>query len=178
MLVWIIIYSTLFALATTWALVSIIERKETAYMQGGVSFTDAFLIGAFFLLFIYISNMIILIRWPRSAILYDLAVVTGLAGFGLYRETRYKLRGVFRRRSLREEALNLEWNIAKDPANAAYYERLSEVYEELGNKARALEAARAAEKIDPERMRNSWRIKHLEKDLSASARGQRRGKAP
>jgi len=162
-LLWIIVYCTVFALAWTWALVWIIERKETRYTEGGVSFTDAFLIGAFLLIFVYISNIVVLIRWPRSAVVYDLLLVTGLAGFGLYKETLYKARAAFRWKRLRDEALALEWNITKDPANGAYYERLSEVYEKMGRKRRAIEAARAGAKLDPS-IKNALRLKHLEED--------------
>lgn len=169
MLLWIIIYCTVFALAWAWALVWILERKDRIHLAGSASFTDAFLLGAFFLIFIYISNMVVLVRWPRSAFFYDLALVTGLAGFGLYKETTYKVLAAFRWKRLRDEALALEWNIAKDPSNGAYYERLSEVYEKMGKKDRALEAAKAAAKLDPA-VSNALRVKHLEENNRSAGR--------
>ncbi|HAT72173.1 MAG TPA: hypothetical protein DCS63_05095 [Elusimicrobia bacterium] len=172
MLLWIIVYCTVFALAWAWALVWVIEREDKTFMHGTISFADAFLVGAFSLIFVYISNIIVIIRWPRSAFLYDLLLVTGLAGFGLYKETVYKTRAVLSWKRLRDEALALEWNITKDPANGAYYERLSEVYEKMGKTRRALEAAREAEKLGPS-VKNALRIKYLERDRLSGR--QRRG---
>jgi hypothetical protein len=166
MLLGLVIYCTGFALIWTWTLVWILERKDKTFRQGTASFTDAFLSGAFSLVFVFISNIVILLRWPRSALLYDLLLVTGLAGFGLYRETLYKARAGFRRRTLRGEARALELNIVKDPSNGAYYERLSEVYEQLGEKGNAIETAKLAAKLDPS-IRNGLRVKHLEEDRSA-----------
>ncbi len=161
MLLGILIYCTLFALLWTWGLVWVLERREKKYRQGNHSFTDAFLAGAFFLVFVYISNIAVLVRWPRAALLYDVALVTGLAGFGLYRETRYRAAAALVRRRQKAEVRLLEHHISKDPSNAAWYERLSEVYEKLGEKERALETARLAAKLEPT-VRNAWRVKHLE----------------
>lgn len=157
----IIIYCTVFALAYTWALVWILERKEKRYGQGSISFTDAFSVGAFTVIFVYFSNIMVLIRWPRSAYLYDLALITALAGFGVYKETLYKARAAKVRHRQRAEVRLLEGHIAKDPANAAYFERLSEVYEKLGEQEDALTAAKMAVKLDPA-VRNTWRVKQLE----------------
>jgi cytochrome c-type biogenesis protein CcmH/NrfG len=64
----------------------------------------------------------------------------------------------------RAEIRLLQIYIAKDPANAAYFGRLGQLYEKLGEKAQALEAARMAEKLEPTE-RNRCRIKHLEEDM-------------
>ncbi len=157
----IIIYCTVFTLVYTWALVWILERKEKEYGQGSISFTDAFMIGAFVVIFVYFSNIVVVMRWTRSAFIYDLALVTGLAAFGVYRETSYKARAGRGSRRLRAEARLMEGYIAKDPVNAAYFERLSEVREKLGEKDKALAAARRAAELDPI-VKNTWRVKQLE----------------
>jgi len=157
----IIIYCTVFTLAYAWALVWILERKEEKYRQGSISFTDVFIVVAFVVIFVYLSNIVVLIRWTRSAYLYDLFLITGLAGFGVYRETMYKARAAKVRHRQRAEVRLLESHIAKDPSNAAYFERLSEVYEKLGEKESALAAAKMAAKLDPA-VRNDWRVKQLE----------------
>ena len=163
MLLRIIVYCTGFALVWTWALVWVIEREDKTFMHGTISFADAFLVGAFSLIFVYISNIVVFLRWPRSAFFYDLLLVTGLAGFGLYKETVYKTRAALRWKRLRDEALALERNIAKDTGNGACYERLSEVYERLGKIRLAIEAAREAERLGPS-VKNALRIKYLERD--------------
>jgi hypothetical protein len=159
-IVGIILFCALFSAAWTWALVWIIERKENGYAQGALSFSDAFLVGAFALIFIYLTNFICLFAWPDRVVYYDLALATALAGFGLYRETLYKARASAGSRKLKAEARRLEAQIKKEPLNAAYFERLSEVLEKLGKKRKAAEAARHAAELDPT-VRNSLRVKHL-----------------
>ena len=161
MVLGIIVYCTLFTLAFAWALVWVLERKEKKYGQGSISFTDAFSVGSVVIIFVYFSNIVVFMRWPRSALAYDVALITALAAFGVYRETSYKARARKGNRRLRAEARLLEWHLSKDPANAAWFERLSEVYEKLWEKAKALAAARMAAKLDPA-VRNAWRVKTLE----------------
>ena len=161
MVLTIVVYCTVFALAYVWALVWILERKEKKYGQGSVSFTDAFSVGACATIFVYFSNIVFFMRWPRSAFGYDVALVTALAAFGAYRETGYRARALKVNRRRRAEARLLERYTARDPANAAYFERLSEVYEKLGEKEKALGAARTAARLDPA-VKNAWRVKMLE----------------
>ncbi len=157
----IVAYCTVFCFAYAWTLVWILERKEKKYRQGSVSFTDAFLIGSLVIILIYISNIVVLLRWGSSAFLYDIALIAALAGFGTYKEAAYKARAARIARRQRAEVRLLEHHIAKDPANAACFERLSEVCEKLGEKEKALEAARMAAELHPD-VRNSWRVKQLE----------------
>lgn len=157
----IVIYCTLFCLAYTWTLVWILERREKKYRQGTFAFTDAFIVGALAGIFVYISNIVAIMRWGGSAFLYDVVLITALAAFGTYKETRYKARAGKVTRRQRAEVRLLEYHINKDPANAAYYERLSEVQEKLGNKENALAAAKRAAEIHPD-VKIAWRIKQLE----------------
>ncbi|MCM2267325.1 MAG: hypothetical protein NDI60_06045 [Elusimicrobiales bacterium] len=161
MLLGIILYCTVFALAWAWGLVWILERREKKYLQGSLSFTDAFLAGSFFLVFVYISNIVVLVRWPRYAFVYDILLTTALAGFMLYKESRYRALAALRTRRQHAEVRLLELHLKKDPGNASYYERLSEVHEKLGNREQALETARMAAKLEPT-VRNTWRLKNLE----------------
>ncbi|OIO05070.1 MAG: hypothetical protein COX65_00880 [Elusimicrobia bacterium CG_4_10_14_0_2_um_filter_56_8] len=164
----IIIYCTVFALAYAWALVWILERKEKRYGQGSISFTDAFVVGSFVIILVYLSNIVVLIAWTRYAFLYDLGLITCLAAFIAYRETAYKARAARKKRRLRAEARLLERYIKKDPSNTAYLERLSEVYEKTGEFKKALAAARLAAKLDPA-VKNTWRVKQLEEETSGNA---------
>lgn len=157
----IVVYCTLFSLAYAWTLVWILERKDKKYRQGTVQFTDAFLSGALVIVFVYISNIVVLVRWGGAAAAYDAALAAALAGFCVYKETGYKLRAAKVAHRQRAEIRLLEYHLTRDPANAAYCERLSELYEKLGDPEKALAAARQAAKLHPD-VNNAWRVKRLE----------------
>ncbi len=161
MVILVTVYCIVFALAYAWALVWILERREKKYGQGSFSFTDAFLVASLVGMMVYFTNTIVIMAWPASALFYDLVLLAGLGAFGIYKETAYKARAARVSRRQRAEARLLERYVANDPANAAYFERLSEVYEKLGEKDKALAAARMAAKLDPA-VRNAWRVKMLE----------------
>lgn len=156
-------YSTLFALAYSWVLVWILERREKKYGQGALSFSDAFLTGSVSLFLVYISNFTVLMMRPSSAGSFNVLLVTALAGFCFYKESTYKLQQKRIAHRWRAEVRLLNIYISKDPANAAYFGRLSDLHARLGEKDRALEAARMAEKLEPTE-RNRWRIKQLNGD--------------
>lgn len=156
-------YSTLFALAYSWVLVWILERREKKYGQGALSFSDAFLTGSVSLFLVYISNFTVLMMRPSSAGSFNVLLVTALAGFCFYKESTYKLQQKRIAHRWRAEVRLLNIYISKDPANAAYFGRLSDLYARLGEKDRALEAARMAEKLEPTE-RNRWRLKQLNGD--------------
>ncbi len=160
-LIQILVYATVFALLYSWVLVWILERREKVYGQGALSFSDAFLAGSVTLILVYLANIMVLAMWPRSALSFNVGLVTALAGFCLYKESTYKLeaRRIERRRRAEVRLLNIY--IAKDPSNAAYYTTLSRLYERLGEKEQALEAAKMALKLEPT-ARNRCRIEELE----------------
>jgi tetratricopeptide (TPR) repeat protein len=171
----ILIYGVLFAGLYAWGVVWILERRDRKYRQGTTVFTDAFLTGSWVLLSVYISNIIVMLRWPSSAVTYDLVLLAGLAAFAGYRELLYRGLHSEVRRKLRAEARLLEQYMKKDPGNAALWERASEIYEELGEHGKAVEAARAAAELDPT-VRNSWRFRTLLEDADQSAGGKGRGR--
>lgn len=158
-----LVYSTVFALAYSWVLVWILERREKKYGQGALSFSDAFLAGSVTLVLVYLSNLFVFIIWPRSAASFNVLLITALAGFCFYKESSYKLQQKRIAHRWRAEVRLLNIYISKDPANAAYFGRLSDLHCKLGEKERALEAARMAEKLEPSE-RNRWRIKQLTED--------------
>lgn len=169
----IIIYCTVYAVAWTGALIWILERRERKYRQGDHSFTDAFIIGSMALIFVYFSNIVVLIRWPRAALGYGVLLATALSGFGLYRETIYRARAGAAQDRVNAEIRELAAQVQRDPSNPVWFERLSELYEKMGQKERALEAARRAAALDPG-VRNAWRLKHLEEEMSAGGKGRGR----
>jgi len=155
------LYCTLFAAVWTWCLVMILERRDSKYRQSGTSFADAFPAAGGAGVFVFISNVLVMLFRQSGALYYDIALVTALAGFGLYRETGYRSRARSSSRGLKAEVRLLEIQIKKDPLNAAYFARLSELLEKLGEKGKALEAARRTAELEPT-VKNFWRVKHLE----------------
>jgi len=154
-------YSTVFALVYSWVVVWIIERREKKYGQGTILFSDAFLAGSVTLVFVYLANILVFVMWPRSAATFNVFLVTALAGFCLYRESVYQLDAKKIRHRLLAEVRLVNIYICKDPANAAYYGRLCDIYAKLGEKGPALEAARMANKLEPT-TRNRLRIQQLQ----------------
>ncbi|MDA8130651.1 MAG: tetratricopeptide repeat protein [Elusimicrobia bacterium] len=159
-----LVFSAVFSLVYAWVVVWILERREKKYGQGLPNFTDAFIAGAFSLIFAYLSNIIVIMRWPESTARFNVLLITVLAGFCLYRESMYKLAQKKADHRRRAEIRLLQIHISKDPANAAYFCRLAEVYERLGEKDQALEAARMAAKLEPTE-RNRCKIKQLDEEM-------------
>jgi hypothetical protein len=168
--VFILSYSTVFAAAYAAAMVWITERKDKTYRQGIKSFSDCFLLGAFWLLLTWGINLAVLFTSPGKAITCNIAMLTFLAGYMLYKETRYKLREAGVKKNMRIEMRVLSHHSANDPANAMYFERASELFEKLGETENAAAAARRAVKLDPT-VRNTWRLEQLEDLLKGEGHG-------
>jgi len=121
--------------------------------------------------------MVVMMRWTSAVFTYDLVLLAGLGAFAVYKEALYRTRDRAVSRHLRAEARLLERYMRKDPGNAAYFERASEIYEKLGDREKAVEAARMAAQLDPT-VRNSWRFKDLLGDGRGSAGGKGGGDTP
>jgi len=67
----------------------------------------------------------------------------------------------------------LEHLLAQDSLNAFCFEKLSEVYWEMGKKEKALAAAREAVRLDPT-VKNQWRLDDFEHEIREKKR--RRGR--
>ncbi|MDA8132259.1 MAG: hypothetical protein M0011_12210 [Elusimicrobia bacterium] len=154
-------WSTGFALVYSWVVVWILERREKKYGQGETAFSDTFLSGSVTLIFVYLANITVFAMRPDSALSFNILLVTGLAGFCLYRESLYKLDARKIKHRLLAEVRLVNIYISKDPSNAAYYGRLCDIYIKLGERREALEAARMAARLEPTE-RNRWKIKQLE----------------
>ena len=88
----LILYCAFFALACAGAVVWILERRDKKYGQGAASFTDAFPAGAAVLVFVFLSDLFLLLKSARMAAFYDLLLAAGLLIFILRREAGYKAR--------------------------------------------------------------------------------------
>ncbi len=169
----IIVFCTVFSLGYTAALAWVLERKESRYGQGSYSFTDVFLPASLTLIVVYFLNIVLLIRYARLTLPVDGALCAALALFWFWRERKFKASASRAIERLRAEMSLLADQVQADPSNPVWFERISELYEKLGDTERALEAARRAAALDPAVAR-TWRVKKLEEDLSAG--GQRGGR--
>lgn len=158
-----LLYATLYALFYAGVLLWILERRGKKYGQGALSFPEALAAGSLVLIVVYFFNIVVLLTRPCSAVTYNLLLTAALAAFCLYKEAGYRRQAKKYLRRQRAEARLMEIYARKDPRNGACHERLSELYEKLGEKDRALQEARSAAQLDPS-VRNQWRIKQLEED--------------
>lgn len=152
----------------------ILERKARASRRQIMPFSHSFLAGCVTFSVVYILNRLIFPGWPKATAVFNLAM---LAAIFTFRGVRKKLLRQYRRRRPKtgkkhhrhSEAAALEHMLAKDPLNAFCLEKLSEIYEEMGEYGKALEAAREAVKLDPS-MKNKWRVEDLEKEIPGKKR--------
>lgn len=154
-------FNALFAVAFAWTLVWVIERREKKYGLSGPALSDAFLAGALALFFAFLGGVAAMVLWPRHYGTFVVGAATALSGFCLYRESLYKLERRRVTHRLRAEVRLLNMHISKDPSNAAYYVRLAELGEKLGDRPTAAGAAAMAFKLEPT-VRNRLRLEQLQ----------------
>lgn len=159
----ILLYATVYALLYAGVLVWILERRGRKYGQGPLTFPEALVAGSLVLVVVYFINIIVLLTRPGAAAAFNLGLTGALAAFCLFREAGYRRRAKKYLRRQRAEARLMRVYLKKDPGNGACHERLSELYEKLGEKDKALESARSAVKLDPS-VKNVWRVKQLEEN--------------
>jgi len=170
----VIIFCSLFALAFSGVVVWILERKVETSRREVTPLAYSFLAGSVTFTFVYISNRLFFPHWPKITAVFNLAALAGIFIFPVlrkklrhhYRHRRPKIGKKHRRRA---EAAALEHMLEQDPLNAFCLEKLSEIYDEMGKKERALEAAQEAFRLDPT-MRNKWRVEDLKKEIHEKKR--------
>ncbi len=160
----VIIFCLLSALAFSGAALRVMGRKARASRRSP-HFPHAFLAGSVTFTLAYLLNRLAFPARPKATALANLAL---LAGILLYPYIRKKLRRLrpklAKPHPLQAEAAALERLFVQDPLNAFCLEKLSELYEEMGEHDKALAAAIQAARLDPT-MKNKWRAEDLEKEL-------------
>lgn len=175
----------LLAAAFLWALGRIgASRGKTINLPAG------FAAGAAIFTLIYAFNRMGLAHWPKTVAAADLLLLAVALAMPALRQGRRFLRlreakarrdghepagsGLFSKvmkrplspgeLRLKIEVANLENMLKIDPGSTCCLEKLSELYEKLGKRKMALDAARAAARQDPT-VRNKWRVAELRERL-------------
>lgn len=150
----------------------VLDRKAKISRRAKARFPDAFLAGSVTFTLVYFLNRLAFPARPKATAAANLLL---LAGILLYPYARKKFRRlkpkIVKKHPLQDEAAALERMFARDPLNAFCLEKLSELYEKMGEHDKALSAANQAARLDPT-VKNKWRAEDLEKE----ARGKKPGK--
>ena len=162
----VIIFCSVFALAFSGAVMWLMERKARASRRQIAPFSYSFLAGCFTFSAVYILNRLIFPGWPKATAAVNFGILAGLFAFRaarkqLLRQYRRLRPKISQKHPRRFEAAALEQMLERDPLNAFCLEKLSEIYEEMGESGKALEAAQKAVKLDPT-LKNKWRVEDLE----------------
>ncbi|HAH32978.1 MAG TPA: hypothetical protein DCL44_11765 [Elusimicrobia bacterium] len=168
----VIMVCFIFALFFSGSVMWIVERKARASRRQITPFSHSFLAGCIAFSVVYVLNRLIFPHWPKATVVINLAMLGGIFSFRVLRKTirrRWPKKGKKHRRSA--EAAALESMLERDPLNAFCLEKLSEIYEEMGKKDKALEAAREALRLE-HTMKNKWRVEDLEKTIREKKRGK------
>ena len=133
------IYCWTFSFCFTAFFISTLERGHTKYglgYSGGqiLHGLNIFIIASLMFGFISFGNaaLCVFLR-PVSFIWLQVLAVAGLFAFAGFMELRYKGKARWYRQEILEEMAVLRKGLEKDPANAAYLERLEELYEKTGD---------------------------------------------
>ena len=162
----VIIFCSLSAMAFSGAVLWLLGKKARASRWKTTPFSYAFLAGSLTFSLVYILNRLAFPLWPGATSVLNLALLAGLFGS---RALRKKLRRrrrpkAAKKHPLHAEAAALEEMLTQDPLNAFCHEKLSEIYEKMGENDKALLAAREAAKLDPT-MKNRWRVEDLKTEI-------------
>ena len=169
-----IIFCAIFALAFAGAVVWIMERKARVSRWTIAPFSHSFLAGCVAFSFIYILNRLVFPRWPKTTAVFNLIMLGGILTFRPLRKKLLRQYRRWRRKTEKKhprsaEAEALKHMLERDPLNAFCLEKLSEIYGEMGENDKALEAAREAFKLDPSVKNKLW-VEDLEKEIHAKKR--------
>ncbi len=165
----VIMFCLFSAMAFCVEAVWLVEKKGIASRLDASAFTVDFMVGSVVFSSVYVLNRLVYPGSPKAAAACNILFLSGIY---FYSALKKKLRRLRRRipkahknlakSPLQIEAAALEHMLELDPLNAFCFEKLSEIYEKMGKRAKALEAAREAVKLDPTII-NQWRVEELKK---------------
>lgn len=173
------LFSAVFSVAFAAGVVWLLERKADRARKEVPPLAVTFMAGSAAFTLLYFLNRWFFPRGPWAAALANLAL---LAGLFLYPELKRRLRRETERRHgppknklyrLEGEIAALRAMLERDPRNAFCHERLSEIYEEEEDFARALEEARAAVRLEPTG-RNKLRLEELGHAIHRKLHGRKK----
>ncbi|OGS42311.1 MAG: hypothetical protein A3J79_06505 [Elusimicrobia bacterium RIFOXYB2_FULL_62_6] len=145
----------------TYLVVSTLKRRGEKYGLGTVSQPDLFLVGTPLYLLSFLANIFLAVKLTPNAFLLLQAAGAALAGgYAAVMELRYRAAARFYRREMLDEIAALWKELDKDPLNAAWLERLAELYKKTGDIEAAVACAGKAFALDPTRL-NEWKLEAL-----------------
>lgn len=166
----VIIFCCFSAMAFSGAVLWLLGKKVRASRRKTTPFSYAFLAGSLTFSLVYILNRLAFPLWPAATSVLNLALLAGMFGSrALRKKLRRRRPKTAKKHPLHAEAAALEEMLMQDPLNAFCHEKLSEIYEKMGQHDRALLAAREAFKLDPG-MKNKWRVEDLKNEISEKKR--------
>jgi len=165
----VILFCSLSGLAFSGAALWLLGRIAKASRRRKTHFPHAFFTGSVVFTLVYFLNRLAFPARPKAAAAFNLALLAALFIVPvLIKRLRKK---ILRRRPKAAkkhprdaEAAALERMFTRDPLNAFCPEKLSEIYEEMGEYDKALAAAEAAAKLEPS-VKNKWRAEDLKKEI-------------
>ncbi len=166
----VILFCSLSGLAFSGAALWLLGRKAKISRRRKAHFPHAFFAGSVTFTLVYFMNRLAFPPRPKATAFFNLALLAAVFAIPvLIKRLRKKL---LRRRPKAAkkhpryaEAAALERMFAQDPLNAFCPEKLSEIYEEMGEHDKALAAAEQAARLDPS-VKNKWRAEDLGKEIS------------
>lgn len=149
-----------FSAGTLWSL-----KRAGAARRKKIHVPAGFMVGAVLFVLVYGANRLAFPAFPKATLLINLLLLAGIILFpflpGLKKKLRRPpLKRIDKHHHLRVEAQAMERMLKIDPLNAFCFERLSEIYEQIGKPGQALEAAREALRLDPS-VNNKARLEEL-----------------
>jgi len=170
----VILFCSFSGMAFSGAVVWLLGRKARASRRRKAHFPHAFLAGSVTFTLVYFMNRLIFPVRPRAAAAVNLALLAAVLVFPvLLKRVRKKILGrrpeAAKRHPRYAEAAALEELFRQDPLNAFCPEKLSEIYEEMGEHDKALAAAEQAARLDPS-VKNKWRADDMKKELQGKKR--------
>jgi len=169
----VILFCSLSGLAFSGAALWVLGRKVKVSRRAKARFPDAFLVGSVTFTLAYLLNRLAFPARPKATAAVDLFLLAGILLYPYVRKKLLRLKPkIVKKHPLQDEVAALERMFVQDPLNAFCLEKLSELYEEMGEHDKALAAASQAAKLDPT-MKNKWRAEDLQKELLEKKRRKR-----
>lgn len=133
------IYFWGFAGCVTAIVVSTLERRETKYGLGArrnhiLHDLNVFITAAFTFNFVALGNAMLCTGLrPLVFVWVQVLAAAGVLAFAGFMELRYRKEARAHRQEMLDEIALLQKELERDPGNAAYLERLEELYEKTGD---------------------------------------------
>lgn len=166
----VILFCSLSGIAFSGAALWLLGRKAKVSRRRKAHFPHAFFAGSVTFTLVYFINRLVFPVRPKATAFFNLVLLAAvfIVPVIIKRSRKEFLRRrpkAVKKHPLYAEAAALEQMFSRDPLNAFCPEKLSEIYEEMGEPDKALAAAEQAVKLDPS-VKNKWRADDLRKEMS------------